>query len=322
MWGKTVAGLGIVHKLKQKTLIITTTTTIRDMWIKEVRKWFGIEPGVIGGGKFNIDSPIVVGNIQTVRNKAQEISKEFGLVLVDEVHRAVAATFTSTLSTMKNKYTVGLSGTMKRKDGMHCIMQDYFGFTKFVGVQENTLDPEIHLHQSEIELTANEYIPWANKVTAIMSNPKYRDHIITLSRAYAEAGHKVLVLCDRTELLEYGHFATEDISVIITGSIKGVENRQQIMDAVANGPAQILWGTQSIFSEGVSLNELSAVILATPISNDPLLEQIVGRVMRKARGKKTPVVVDIAFRGNTGKRQRNSRMKFYMNKGWAIRDFS
>jgi superfamily II DNA or RNA helicase len=87
----------------------------------------------------------------------------------------------------------------------------------------------------------------------------------------------------------------------MTGEQKGVELRQEIMDTVSNYPKGIiLWGTQSIWSEGVSLNELSAVILATPLNNEPLLEQICGRVMREAEGKPNPVVIDLGFEGNTG----------------------
>ena len=37
-WGKTIAGLGLIYKFAQKTLIITTTTTIRDMWVKEIKQ--------------------------------------------------------------------------------------------------------------------------------------------------------------------------------------------------------------------------------------------------------------------------------------------
>lgn len=321
-WGKSIVGLGIAYKLQQKTLIICTTTTIRDMWVEEIKKWFGFEPGIIGGGKFNTAPPIVVGNIQTIRNRTLDLQDAFGLVIVDEVHRSPAKTFTDTLNTLKAKVKIGLSGTLIRKDGMHCVLEDYFGKELFVGKVENVMLPTAHLWDTGIELSANEFIPWSTKISQLMGNELYRAQLLELINNYAEAGHIVLVLCDRTEMLEYLHEQTKDFSLIITGKITGAELRQSIMDAIADPDtcATVLYATQSIFSEGVSLNELSCVILGTPINNEPLLVQISGRVMRQAPDKLDPVIVDMGLTGNTGKRHRNSRRKTYIEKGWKIKN--
>lgn len=318
-FGKTIVGLGIAHKLQTKTLVICTTTAIRDMWIAEVKKWFGFEPGVIGSGKFNTEPPIVIANIQTLRNKVEEVKSTFGLVIVDEVHRSVAHTFTHVLNNMKCTYRVGLSGTIERKDGKHVVLQDYFGPDIFEAPVENTIDPVIHVHSHPYELNMNEFTPWANVMTQLVSNNNYQQYIIDLAKKYAAEGHKVLVISSRTNILELGHSQTPDNSLIVTGEVKGMEVRQQIFDAMANDSrAQILWGSQSIFSEGVSINPLSAVILGTPINNDPLLEQIAGRVMRMAPGKPQPVIVDINLGGNTGKSHGNARKRFYISRGWRI----
>ncbi len=322
-FGKTIVGLGLISKYKQKTLIITTTTTIRDMWVEEVKKWYGITPGIIGGGKFNIDPPIVVGNIQTVRNRLDSIANEFGIILVDEVHRSVAETFTKVLNTCKARYKFGLSGTLERKDRLHCLLQDYFGFNKYVGKVENTMIPSVHLYSTPIEISMNEFTPWATLISKIMSNQDYRDMVLLLIANYISQGHKVLVVCDRTDPLEWWHEQLPDNSLIITGKISGSDTRQRIMDLVAKSKEGIaLLSTQSIFSEGVSLNELSAVILATPINNEPLLVQICGRIMRQAEGKLQPVIVDIGFSGNTGIKHRNARKSVYIQKGWPIVDMS
>lgn len=318
-WGKTIAGLGLAHKFQQKTLIITTTTVIRDMWIKEVEKWFGIRCGIIGGGKFDIDHPIVVGNIQTIRNKALEISGEFGLVIADEVHRSPAKTFTDTLNALKAKHKIGLSGTLIRKDGLHCVLPDYFGTDLFIGKDENRMEPEIHLWTSKVELSSSEFIPWTTVMSKLYSNPKYIQQVLTLADTYVFAGHKVLALGTMTDFLENLHMKTEEYSVIVTGAIK---DRQKIFDEMndLDSEARCMWGTQSIFSEGVSINALSCVLLAAPLNNDPLLEQIIGRIMREHPGKYSPVVIDIGLSGNTGKRQVNSRKKFYINQGWKVKE--
>ena len=45
-WGKTFTALAIANKLKQKTLIVTHTLTLRSQWEKEVQKVFGVAAGV------------------------------------------------------------------------------------------------------------------------------------------------------------------------------------------------------------------------------------------------------------------------------------
>lgn len=320
-WGKTFAGLALAHKHQTKTLIVTTTTIIRDGWIKEIKKYMGFDPGIIGSGKFDTSPPIVVGNIQTIRNRLNVIRDMFGLVIIDEVHRAPAATFTDTLDALRNELSVGLSGTLIRKDMMHIVLPDYFGEVRFIGKDENREEPIIHIYDCDVELSANEFIPWAVKVNELMRNPIYINLINDIFNAYVALGHKVLVVADRVEFLEHHHLANEDKSFLITGKIKGEELRTEIMNAVSEFDGGVgLFATQSIFSEGVSLNELSALILATPISNDPLLEQIIGRIQRSADTKTLqPVVIDINFKGSTGRSQANTRRKFYIEKGWIVK---
>ena len=54
------------------------------------------------------------------------------------------------------------------------------------------------------------------------------------------------------------------------------------------------------------------------MSNDSLLEQIVGRIQRIHEEKLTPLVIDINFSGYADKKQNNDRLGLYMRKGWEI----
>ena len=53
-WGKTFTALAIANKLKQKTLIVTHTISLRAQWEKEAEKVFGITPGIIGSGRLSL----------------------------------------------------------------------------------------------------------------------------------------------------------------------------------------------------------------------------------------------------------------------------
>ena len=91
------------------------------------------------------------------------------------------------------------------------------------------------------------------------------------------------------------------------------------MSEIRDGKKKILFGTQAIFSEGISLNNLSCLILGTPINNEPLLTQLIGRVIRKEENKRDPVIVDIHLKGNTARKQASNRMGHYMKQGYAIK---
>ena len=80
----------------------------------------------------------------------------------------------------------------------------------------------------------------------------------------------------------------------------------------------MLYGTQSIFSEGISLDILSCLILGTPVNNEPLLTQLIGRIIRNYEGKKQPTVVDIHLIGNTARRQANARLGHYIKEGYKV----
>ena len=85
-WGKTFTGLAIAGKLKQKTLVVVHTVALRTQWVQEVEKVFGFTPDIIGSGQFNMDTPIVVGNVQTLTRKVPDIRNSFGTLILDEMH--------------------------------------------------------------------------------------------------------------------------------------------------------------------------------------------------------------------------------------------
>jgi superfamily II DNA or RNA helicase len=80
----------------------------------------------------------------------------------------------------------------------------------------------------------------------------------------------------------------------------------------------VLCGTQSIFSEGISVDCLSCLILATPVNNEPLLTQLIGRVIRMYDGKPQPVIVDIHLEGRTAKKQATARMGYYIRQSYEV----
>ena len=314
-WGKTFCALHIARKLGQKTLIVCHNTMLRDQWIKEVEKLYAMPVGVIGSGEFDIDHSIVVGNIQTLTKIIPEIAKEFGTVIVDECHHVTATTFTAFLDGMYARYKIGLSGTMKRKDGKHILFRDFFGSKLFQPAEENTLTPTVKVIKTGVALTAGE--PWVKKINLLLYDPDYQNFIATVAQIEIERGHKVLIIADRVEFLQKVGEQIGKTCVCITGGTT-FEERTELIRQIENSEKSCIAGSRQIFSEGISVNILSCVILAAPIANDSLLEQIIGRIQRKHDSKLNPLVIDMHFSGPSDRKQNNDRLAFYQRKGWNV----
>ena len=315
-FGKTFTALAIAAKLGQKTLVVTHTIPLRTQWVREVEKVYGFTPGIIGTGKFETDTPIVIGNIQTLYKKMELIYKTFGLVLLDEMHHCSANTFSRVIDRSAARYKIGLSGTLKRKDGKDVVFKDYFGHKIFKPPAENYIEPVIHLHKANT-LLPDGNLDWALRVNKVAYDPEYQKYIAAMAAYYAAKGHKVLVVADRVEFLTTCAELVGSNAISVTGA-DSHEDREDLIDLIRSGKKEILFGTQSIFCEGISVNELSCLILATPTNNMPLLTQLIGRIIRKLDGKQQPVVCDIKLLGNTARKQATARTGLYIEQGWRM----
>tara|TARA_R110002126_G_scaffold58020_2_gene153487 strand:- start:6806 stop:8095 length:1290 start_codon:yes stop_codon:yes gene_type:complete len=316
-WGKTFTALAIAAKLGQKTLIVTHTVALRSQWEKEIRKVFGIEPGIIGSGQHNLTADIVVGNIQTLYKIKDQITKSFGCIIIDECHHIPANTFNRLVDASYARYKIGLSGTVERKDGKHVLMPDYFGHTKFTPPKENFMEPTIEVIQSNIVFMDGAKIPWANRINDLVQQEEYGKLVSFLAAAYRAKGHKVLLVSDRVHFLTRVSETLGEACELITGKVP-LKEREKKIERVQSGKVNILLGTQSIFSEGISVNPLSCLILATPVNNTPLLTQLIGRVVREYPNKPSPIIVDINLKGKTAQKQAKLRLGHYMQQNYKI----
>lgn len=314
-WGKTYTALHIARKLEQKTLIVTHTTILRDQWIEEIEKLFGMQVGKIGAGEYDIDHAIVVGNVQSVTKYSLELSKEFGTIIMDEAHHTPASTFTGIIDQSYARYRIALSGTMIRSDGKHVMFKDFFGDTVYKPEQSHTLNPTVKILKSGIQLTPG--VTWVKKINDLLYSEEYQEYIATIAAAQIKKGHSVLIIADRVEFLEKVKELLGEACVLVTGST-AYEERKIAAEKIESGEKSCIAGSRQIFSEGISINRLSCVILAIPIANVANLEQIIGRIMRMHPKKIHPEVIDINFSGYADRKQNTLRLGHYLDRGYEV----
>lgn len=175
------------------------------------------------------------------------------------------------------------------------------------------MTPTIHAIRTNIYFPDRQDLGWAAKVTMLQESIIYRRVIMNLARKYAGMGHKVLVVSDRTDFLK--NLAENVNGALIIGATK---DRDAEFAKLDSGQTDILLGTQSILSEGISHDPLSCLIMATPVNNESLLEQLIGRIVRLCPDKLDPIVVDPMMLGFTVEKQFNNRLGHYMREGFKI----
>jgi superfamily II DNA or RNA helicase len=91
-------------------------------------------------------------------------------------------------------------------------------------------------------------------------------------------------------------------SVVITGK-ESNERVKDAFDKIRNGTSRIVIGTIGCLSTGISIVDLTHIIIASPMgNNDLMLKQIRGRLMRKADEKEIGTLVYIHDENIFGKR--------------------
>jgi superfamily II DNA or RNA helicase len=193
------------------------------------------------------------------------------------------------------------------------MFPDYFTNKVFKPPQNNTLNPTIKLLKTGIRLPPGS--GWAEKVTKLLADVEYQELVAGIALIQANKGHKVLVIADRTDFLLKVSELLEERATCVIGETK---DRKAELQKIIDGECDILCGSRQIFSEGISLNTLSCVVLGVPLASEPALEQIIGRIQRLAPGKLDPVVVDLQFSGPTEVRQNSKRLALYLEKGWKV----
>lgn len=318
-WGKTFTACAIAKKLGLKTLIVVHNTVLRDQWADEIRKVFGIEPGIIGSSKFKVDSPIVVGNTQTLHKKLPQIQNLFGTVILDEMHHVSSRTVSSIVDSLQCRYKIGLSATLKRKDGEHVVFPDYFGSKVYVAEKENSLTPEVIVLNTNMQYS-DDAPTFADKVTSLMADPYYLKLLETLLITLKKKGYVTLLPLARTEAIDSLVEKLPNFGKMHSGV--SFDERKVFNTAVLEGRSDGIIATQSIVSEGYSNNKLSALILGTPVNNDALLEQLIGRICRMYDGKGTPLVIDLKINCPMGKNQYRNRYGYYIRSGYKVTEIT
>ncbi len=326
--GKTVCALYIAAQLRLPTLVLVHNTFLRDQWIERIQAFLpSARIGSVQGETLDTENKdIVVGMLQTISMKefASDTFAQFGLVIVDECHHIASEAFSQAIPKLTSKYMLGLSATPERKDRLMHVINWCLGPILYQSDVSDKVDDKVKVQVIEFEtddLKFNEIIYNHAGVmfTSLMVNklvefePRNKLLIELLEDVYEEKDRQILVLTDRVE-------HTKTLFQLLP------EHIQKETGILARGmkPAvrdefcktkRILLSTYQLVKEGFDVASLNTLLIATP---RPDVDQIVGRILRVEKSKRTthPLildVVDVPFR-----RQFHERLSLYRKRNYTM----
>jgi superfamily II DNA or RNA helicase len=297
-YGKTTMALALSAHLKVRTMIIVHKEFLANQWKERIGQFCpGATIGRVQQDVFEIEADFVITMIQTLcsREHPPGTFDSIGLLVVDEAHHIGAAAFSQTMFKVPAKYTLGLTATPERKDGLTRILYWFLGPEFFRVQRENqkqvsvvTLPFDCGRFRDGVPTTRFGKVNLAGMITELTEIDERNKMILETVRSCLEEDRRILILTDRREhclwfLAQFG----EQLAGLYIGAMK--EDELNI-----SATRRIVIATFAMASEGLDIPVLDTVILVTPKSD---VTQAVGRILRETKGKvNDPKIFDIADR--------------------------
>tara|TARA_B100002051_G_C16717959_1_gene630590 strand:- start:332 stop:1612 length:1281 start_codon:yes stop_codon:yes gene_type:complete len=322
--GKTVIALNIISRLKKKTLVVVHKSFLLNQWVERIQQFLpSARIGRIQGPEMDTDDKdIVIGMLQSLSMKEYpaDTFDSFGLTIVDECHHISSEVFSRSLLKIVTTYTLGLSATMQRKDGLTPVFKMFLGEVVYKESRRKG-DPVLvrALQYTVDDLAFNEEItdfrgkPAYSPMITKLCDFSFRSEFIlkALTHELSELeGQQVMVLAQNKSLLAYLFKAIEHRGLATVGFYVGGMKESALKSTES---CSIILATYAMAAEALDIKTLTTLFLATPRTD---VRQAVGRILRASHSR--PLVVDIVDPHPVFQRQWTKRRDYYRKQGYSV----
>ena len=318
-WGKTATALALSSHLKTRTMIVVHKEFLANQWVEKIKEFCPEATiGRIQGDIFDIEKDFVIALIQTMcmRTFDMRAFDSVGLLVVDEAHHIGAPAFSQFMFKICPKFTLGLTATPERKDGLTRLLYWFLGPEFFRAERINQRSTEVRTLKYSCDafkeappVTRFGKINMAGMVTLVTELEDRNRLILETAIEAVGEGRRVLILTDRREHCFLLQNKLGSKSGLYIGGMK-----EEDLNESAKKP--IVVATFQLAHEGLDIPVLDTVILATPRSD---IKQSIGRIMRETAGKlNNPLIFDIADQWSVFFSMYAKRLKIYREGGFEI----
>ncbi|MBD2189127.1 DEAD/DEAH box helicase [Pseudanabaena sp. FACHB-723] len=303
--GKTVVFNQIVKQELEKNstvLILAHRQELIEQNIYRLRVDFQIEAGMImGDNPVNLNLPVQVASIQTL-SKRDYPSLNPSLIIIDEAHHVVAASYVKLLSEYPDARILGVTASPIRLSGEGFTDSfDTLITSKSVAefIQDGYLAPIRYLGKSKtfskvdlsgVSIVEGDYAP--SQLSKEMRDDVVMANLIKSYINHAQGRKMIVFAVDRVHSKDITkRYQDEGFVAAHLDAKTTPRSRKEIINKFKNGEIQIL-SNVNIVSEGFDVPDCEVVQLARPTKSLSMYLQQVGRCMRKPEGKDYCIVLD------------------------------
>ena len=319
----TTVALALSSQLKVRTMIVVHKEFLANQWVEKIKEFCpGATIGRVQGDTFDTEKDFVIAMIQTMcmRDFDKKAFDSIGLLIVDEAHHIGAPAFSQFMFKICPKFTLGLTATPDRKDGLTRLLYWFLGpeFFKVERVNQattkvKTLDYVDEAFKEAPPVTRFGQLNMAAMINIVTELEARNDLIVETVESAFKAGRRVLVLSDRREHCFYLQNRLGSKAKLYVGGMKEA-------DLAKSAESPVVVATFQLAHEGLDIPALDTVILATPKSD---IKQSIGRIMRETKGKvNDPLIYDIADHWSVFFAMYRKRLKVYREGGFELGESS
>ena len=255
--------------------------------------------GFIAAGYKRSDELVQIASIQTLVRRLRTVPWEPSLIIIDEAHHSLAATYRQVFDAWPNAFRIGVSATPCRLDGRG-LKHAFDTLVSGPSVQQLIADgylcpaklyaPPVKADFTKLRAIGGDYP--AGKLSERMNKPAITGDVIDHYKRLALDEKAIAFCCDTTHAESVAaSFRNAGISAQTLLGTTPAAQRVALVDEFAAGKVQIL-ATVDVVSEGFDCPDAGCAILLRRTMSEALYLQQVGRVLRPSGTKSHAVVLD------------------------------
>ena len=284
------------------------------------------------GHSLDTTTPVTISTWQSIYGLEKKWYRQFDCIIGDECHQYKAKCLQSIMKKCPDaKWRYGFTGTLDGKQVHKLMLEGLFGPVYRTTSSADLMDKGF-LAKLSVEVMILRHEP--RNFTNYNEEIEYLGDLVLRNQFVSKLANtlpgNVLVLFTRVE--GHGiplHSMIQDESSrpvhLIYGDTK-VEERERIRKLAEVSNNNIILGSYGTMSTGVNIRNLHHVIFASPSKSRIRVLQSIGRGLRKAKGKDSCMLYDIAddFRKQGGRNNFTlnhlaERIKFYVDEDFEYR---
>ena len=323
--GKTVMALKIIELVAKKTRIIVHKEFLKNQWIERINQFLPeAKVGCIQGQIIDVeDCDIVIIMLQSLSQKEypEEIFRDFGLTIVDECHHISSEVFSRALQSNITAYSLALSATMERKDGLTWVFKSFLGdliYREAKRQEDDVLVKAIKFSvendddYNEVELDMRGNVKYSTMISKLCNYNSRSEFIVKViaQELQINSDQQIILLSQNKSLLTYLESAIKHKNICTVGYYIGGMKAHDLKESESK---KLILATYQMAAEALDIKSLTTLVLATPKTD---IIQASGRILREKH--ENPLIIDIVDSHDVFKRQFEKRKKFYLDQKYTV----